>query len=154
MELKRKLQVNLSKYKTLLDIKKMHLNKEKPQQLDLNSFLKKSVQDNSDDGGFESSGGGTIVKTGVGAPILLDFAIYDQEFVDEFHYSKGSSVQLKNYASTLGYEKFSFNRFEEMEVYPLLKERVEIWQESSPVITHAIKATSKLYVLKRTNLFF
>ncbi|EPZ49582.1 hypothetical protein M902_0746 [Bacteriovorax sp. BAL6_X] len=146
VELKRKLQVDLSKYKTLLDIKKIHpnhLNKDKPQQLDLNSFLKKNIQDNSDDGGFESSGGGTIVKTGVGAPILLDFAIYDQEFVDEFHYSKGSSVKLKNYASILGYERFSFDRFEEMEVYPLLKERIEIWQESSPVITHAIKAALK-----------
>ncbi|MGI4991999.1 hypothetical protein ACRXCV_05190 [Halobacteriovorax sp. GFR7] len=146
VESKHKLQVDLSKYKTLLDIKKIdlnNLNKEKPQQLDLNSLLKKNVQDNSDDGGFESSGGGTIVKTGVGAPILLDFAIYNQEFVDEFHYSKGSSVELKNYASILGYEKFSFNRFEEMEIYPLLKERIDIWQESSPVITHAIKAALK-----------
>ncbi|WP_412471790.1 hypothetical protein [Halobacteriovorax sp. RT-1-4] len=143
LDIKHKVQVDLSKYKTLLDIKKFNLHKERPQQLDLNSFLKKSIQEDSDEGGFESSGGGTIVKTGVGAPILLDFAVYDQNFVDEFNYSQGSSVVLKKHASVLGYEKFTFDRIKEMEIYPLLKERIEKWQESSPLITHGIKSALK-----------
>lgn len=95
------------------------------------------------DGGFESSGGGTTVRVDGSAPILLDFIVFDDQFEDQFEHLDSSFVKLKKHASVLGYERFTFERFEKMEIYSLLKERLELWKTSSPVLVNSIEASLK-----------
>ena len=93
--------------------------------------------------GADTSGGGAYRIVENRAPVLLDFAIYTNHFVDNYENSEDSHIELKKHAFILGYQTVGNEYFENMPIYSQLKERLEIWRSNSPATVSLIETALK-----------
>ncbi len=92
--------------------------------------------------GADSSGGGSFVLNN-NTPVLLDYMMFNENFIDSFDLSEESHITVRPHAYVLGYQKIKFDYFKKMPIYNLLEKQLNLWKTSSPILTHVINKSLK-----------